>query len=98
MLGEFEITAPSDGSHPFPIETVMTHIEAALIKQDLARAELAQPVQGSINAAVAPYQTASHYQPFEQFGQLDAGIEALPAPGHTPDHAVTACKAPARRC
>ena len=190
MLGEFEITALSDGSHPFPIDTVMTHIEAALIRQDLAKADLAQPVQGSINAflintgtklilvdagagvlygdccnkllsnlraagyqpeqvdevllthlhkdhaggimaqgkavfpnavlrlsqleadywlsaanqarapdflstffdaaraAVAPYQAAKHYQPFEQFGQLDAGIEALPAPGHTPGHAM----------
>lgn len=190
MLGDFEITALSDGSHPFPIDTVMTHIEASLIKQDLAKAELAQPVQGSINAflintgkklvlvdagagvlygdccnklltnlraagyrpeqvdevllthlhkdhaggimaqgqavfpnavlrlsqtesdywlsaankakapdflatffdaakaAVAPYQASQRYQPFQQFGQLDAGIEALPAPGHTPGHAM----------
>lgn len=190
MLGDFEITALSDGSHPFPIDTVMTHLEAGLIKQDLDHAELAAPVQGSINAflintgsklilvdagagvlygdccnklvtnlraagyqpeqvdevllthlhkdhaggimaqgravfpnavlllsqtesdywlgagnqakapdflstffdaakaAVAPYQAAQRYQPYQQFGQLEAGIEALPAPGHTPGHAM----------
>lgn len=190
MLGDFEVTALSDGSHPFPIDTVMTHIEAGLIKQDLDHAELAAPVQGSINAflintgsklilvdsgagvlygdccnklvtnlraagyqpeqvdevllthlhkdhaggimaqgkavfpnavlrlsqtesdywlssvnqakapdflstffdaaraAVAPYQAAQRYQPYQQFGQLEAGIEALPAPGHTPGHAM----------
>ena len=190
MLGDFEITALSDGSHPFPIDTVMTHIEAGLIKQDLDHADLAAPVQGSINAflintgsklilvdagagvlygaccdkllgnlraagyqpeqvdevllthlhkdhaggimsqgkavfpnavlrlsqtesdywlgaankakapeflstffdaakaAVAPYQAAARYQPYQQFGQLETGIEALPAPGHTPGHAM----------
>ena len=190
MLGDFEITALSDGSHPFPIDTVMTHIEAGLIKQDLDQADLTAPVQGSINAflintgarlilvdagagvlygdccdklvtnlraagyqpeqvdevllthlhkdhaggimtqgkavfpnavlrlsqtesdywltaankarapdflstffdaakaAVAPYQAAQRYQPYRQFGQLEAGIEALPAPGHTPGHAM----------
>ena len=190
MLGDFEITALSDGSHTFPIDTVMTHITPAAIRQDLANADLAQPVQGSINAflintgkklilvdagagalygdccgkllsnlraagyrpeqvdellithlhkdhaggimaqgaaafpnavlrlsqaeadywltpanktkapeflssffdaaqaAVAPYQAAGRYQPYSKFGQLEAGIEALPAPGHTPGHAM----------
>lgn len=190
MLGDYEITALSDGSHVFPIDTVMTHIAPAAIKQDLADADLAQPVQGSINAflintgkklilvdagagalygdccgkllanlraagyrpeqvdellithlhkdhaggimaqgaaafpnavlrlsqaeadywltpankakapdflstffdaaraAVAPYQAAGRYQPYGKFGQLEPGIEALPAPGHTPGHAM----------
>ena len=190
MLGDYEITALSDGSHVFPINTVMTHITPAAIKQDLTDADLAQPVQGSINAflintgkklilvdagagalygdccgkllsnlraagyrpeqvdellithlhkdhaggimaqgaatfpnavlrlsqaeadywltpankakapeflstffdaakaAVAPYQTAGRYQPYGKFGQLEPGIEALPAPGHTPGHAM----------
>jgi glyoxylase-like metal-dependent hydrolase (beta-lactamase superfamily II) len=190
MLGDFEITALSDGSHAFPIDTVMTHIKPAAISQDLANADLAQPVQGSINAflintgkklilvdagagalygdccgklltnlraagyqpeqvdellithlhkdhaggimaqgaaafpnavlrlsqaeadywltpankakapeflstffdaaqaAVAPYQAAGRYKPYGKFGQLEAGIEALPAPGHTPGHAM----------
>ncbi|SEN15458.1 Glyoxylase, beta-lactamase superfamily II [Duganella sp. CF517] len=190
MLGDYEITALSDGSHAFPIDTVMTHIKPDAIKQDLADAELAQPVQGSINAflintgkklilvdagagalygdccgkllanlraagyrpeqvdellithlhkdhaggimaqgaaafpnavlrlsqaeadywltaankakapdflstffdaaqaAVAPYQAAGRYQPYGTFGPLEPGIEALPAPGHTPGHAM----------
>ena len=50
MLGDVEITALSDGTHPFPIDTVMTHIAPARIAGDLADAGLAQPVQGSINA------------------------------------------------
>ena len=190
MLGDYEITALSDGTHAFPIDTVMTHITPAAIQQDLSSADLAQPVQGSINAflintgkklilvdagagalygdccgkllgnlraagyrpeqvdellithlhkdhaggimtqgaaafpnavlrlsqaeadywltpankakapaflstffdaakaAVAPYQAAGRYQPYGKFGQLEAGIEALPAPGHTPGHAM----------
>lgn len=190
MLGDFEITALSDGTHPFPIDTVMTGITPAQIKKDLDHADLAAPVQGSINAflintgaklilvdagagalygdccgkllanlraagyrpeqvdelllthlhkdhaggimaqgaaafpnallrlsqaeadywltpankakapdflstffdaaraAVAPYQAAGRYRPYAGFGQIDAGIEALPAPGHTPGHAM----------
>lgn len=190
MLGDFEITALSDGTHPFPIDTVMTHIAPERIAVDLAAAELAQPVQGSINAflintssklilvdagagllygdccgrlltnlraagyqpeqvdevllthlhkdhaggilaqgkaafpnavlrlsqaeadywltpaskaaapdflstffdaaiaAVAPYRAAGRFMPFKDFGPLEPGIEALPAPGHTPGHAI----------
>ncbi|MYN17756.1 MBL fold metallo-hydrolase [Rugamonas sp. FT107W] len=50
MLGEFEITALSDGTHPFPIDTVMTHIGPEQIARDLDQAGLRAPVQGSINA------------------------------------------------
>jgi glyoxylase-like metal-dependent hydrolase (beta-lactamase superfamily II) len=50
MLGDFEITALSDGTHAFPIDSVMTHIAPAQIASDLDQAELRQPVQGSINA------------------------------------------------
>jgi glyoxylase-like metal-dependent hydrolase (beta-lactamase superfamily II) len=189
-LGEFEITALSDGTHPFPIDTVMTHIAPAQVQQDLAAAELRPPVQGSINAflintgarlilvdagagslygdccgkllanlraagyepgqvdeillthlhkdhaggiaaagapafpnavvrlsqaeadywlapaskaaapgflasffdaavaAAAPYAAAGRFKPYAGFGQLEPGIEALPAPGHTPGHAM----------
>ena len=50
MLGDFEITALSDGTHAFPIDTVMTNITPAEIAKDLADADLQAPVQGSINA------------------------------------------------
>ncbi|MHA4866340.1 MBL fold metallo-hydrolase [Duganella sp. PWIR1] len=50
MLGEFEITALSDGTHPFPVDTVMTNISPQQALQDLADADLKLPLQGSINA------------------------------------------------
>lgn len=190
VLGDFEVTALSDGTHPFPVDTVMTNITQQQALRDLADVDLTLPVQGSINAflintgsklilidsgagalygpccgkllshlraagyqpeqvddlylthlhkdhaggimaqgaavfpnavlhlsqaeadywltpankakapdflstffdaaraAVAPYQAAGHYQPYKNFGQLAPGIEALPAPGHTPGHAA----------
>jgi glyoxylase-like metal-dependent hydrolase (beta-lactamase superfamily II) len=184
MLGDFEITALSDGTHAFPVGTVMTNITPAQIGQDLAGAGLTPPVQGSINAflintgsklilvdtgagalygdccgklaanlraagyqpeqvdeilithlhkdhaggvgafpnavlrlsqaeadywltpankatapaflstffdaakaAVAAFQAGGRFQPYKDFGPLEPGIEALPAPGHTPGHA-----------
>ncbi|NGZ87316.1 MBL fold metallo-hydrolase [Duganella aceris] len=50
MLGDFEISALSDGTHAFPIDTVMTNVTPAQIGKDLAEADLQAPVQGSINA------------------------------------------------
>jgi glyoxylase-like metal-dependent hydrolase (beta-lactamase superfamily II) len=184
MLGDFEITALSDGTHAFPIDTVMTNIKPADIGKDLAEADLQAPVQGSINAflvntgsklilidtgagalygdccgklvanlraagyqpeqvdeilithlhkdhaggagafpnavlrlsqaeadywltpankakapdflasffdaaqaVVAPYQAAGRFQPYQSYGQLEPGIQAMRAPGHTPGHA-----------
>lgn len=184
MLAGFEVTALSDGTHTFPVDTVMTNISQQQALQDLGNAELKLPVQGSINAflintgkklilidtgagalygdccgklvqhlraagyqpeqvdeiylthlhkdhaggvsafpnavlrlsqaeadywltpankaqapdflasffdaaqaALAPYQAAGRFQPYKDFGPLEAGIEALPAPGHTPGHA-----------
>lgn len=185
MLGEFEITALSDGTHPFPVDTVMTNISPQQAVQDLADADLKLPLQGSINAflintgsklilvdtgagalygdccgklvahlhaagyepqqvdeilvthlhkdhaggaavfpnavlrlsqaeadywltpankatapaflstffdaaqaAVAPYRAAGRFQPYRDFGLLEPGISAMPAPGHTPGHAA----------
>ncbi|WP_371865368.1 MBL fold metallo-hydrolase [Duganella aquatilis] len=190
MLGDFQVTALSDGTHPFPVDTVMTNITPQQAIQDLADVDLKLPVQGSINAflintgnklilidsgagalygpccgklmahlraagyqpeqvdevllthlhkdhaggilqnnaaafpnavlrlsqaeadywlmpankakapeflstffdaaqaAVAPYKAAGRYQPFKDFGPLEPGIDALPAPGHTPGHAA----------
>jgi glyoxylase-like metal-dependent hydrolase (beta-lactamase superfamily II) len=189
-LGDFEVTALSDGTHVFPVDTVMTNITQQQALQDLADVDLKLPIQGSINAflintgsklilvdsgagalygtccgklmahlraagyqpeqvdevlithlhkdhvggilrdsqaafpnavlrvsqaeadywltpanktsapdflstffdaaqaAVAPYQAAGHYQPYKNFGPLEPGIDALPAPGHTPGHAA----------
>nr|WP_229257350.1 MBL fold metallo-hydrolase [Duganella callida] len=189
QVGSFEVTALSDGTHVFPVDTVMTDISPQQALQDLAASELALPVQGSINAflintgsklilidsgagalygdccgkllsrlraagyqpeqvdeilithlhkdhaggimaqgravfpnavlrlsqaeadywltpankatapdflasffdaaqaAVAPYRAAGRFRPYAAFGPLEAGIEALPAPGHTPGHA-----------
>ncbi|NYE59680.1 glyoxylase-like metal-dependent hydrolase (beta-lactamase superfamily II) [Duganella sp. 1224] len=189
-VGEFEVTALSDGTHVFPVDTVMTNITQKQALQDLADVDLKLPVQGSINAflintgsklilvdtgagalygpccgkllthlraagyqpeqvdevlithlhkdhaggilrdgqavfpnavlrlsqaeadywltpankaaapdflstffdaaqaAVAPYQAAGRYQPYKNFGPLEAGIDALRAPGHTPGHAA----------
>src|SRR6266702_5806541 len=50
MLGDFEITALLDGTHPFPIDTVMRDVSKKEIQQDLERDDLSPPVQGSINA------------------------------------------------
>ena len=50
MLGRFEITALSDGTHAFPIDTVMSDIGHGAIDAALARNDLHRPVQGSINA------------------------------------------------
>lgn len=50
MLGDFEVTALLDGTHVFPVETVMTGVSREAVARDLARADLALPLQGSINA------------------------------------------------
>ncbi|MGU7772620.1 MBL fold metallo-hydrolase [Burkholderia sp. MR1-5-21] len=49
-VGDVEVIALSDGTHPFPIDTVMRGISKDEIKRDLDREFLEQPVQGSINA------------------------------------------------
>lgn len=62
MLGKFEITVLSDGTHPFPVHKVLTQVvgnkgevpldQVAPGEADalLAESRLAVPVQGSINA------------------------------------------------
>lgn len=50
MLGDFEITALSDGTHAFPIDSALQNTSASEVARDLAQVELTQPVQGSINA------------------------------------------------
>ena len=50
MLGDFEITALLDGTHPFPIDKVMIDVSKEEIERALSRDGLKAPVQGSINA------------------------------------------------
>ncbi|WP_454874172.1 MBL fold metallo-hydrolase [Paraburkholderia xenovorans] len=50
MVGDFEVTALLDGTHPFPIDTVVQGVPKSEIAQDLSRDFLQAPVQGSINA------------------------------------------------
>lgn len=49
MLGRFEVTALLDGTHAFPVDTVMTDISKEKVAADLAREDLTLPLQGSIN-------------------------------------------------
>jgi len=49
-LGGFDIVALSDGTHPFPVDTVMIDTPKETIAAALAADELALPLQGSINA------------------------------------------------
>jgi glyoxylase-like metal-dependent hydrolase (beta-lactamase superfamily II) len=58
MLGDVEVTALLDGTHPFPVDTVMTGISPETATGDLARDELALPLQGSINAFLVNTGTA----------------------------------------
>lgn len=50
MVGDFEVTALLDGTHAFPIDTVVEGMSGKDIQADLARDFLTPPVQGSINA------------------------------------------------
>jgi glyoxylase-like metal-dependent hydrolase (beta-lactamase superfamily II) len=50
MLGDFEVTSLLDGTHPFPVDTVMTGVSKDEVAKDLALDDLTLPIQGSINA------------------------------------------------
>lgn len=50
MLGSYEVTALLDGTHDFPVDTVMTNVTRDQVNHDLASDDLSMPVQGSINA------------------------------------------------
>jgi glyoxylase-like metal-dependent hydrolase (beta-lactamase superfamily II) len=72
MLGRFEITALSDGTHAFPVDTVMTDVAPAAVDAALARNDLSRPVQGSINAFLVNTGT--------QLVLIDTGAGALYGP------------------
>jgi len=50
MLGRFEVTVLNDGTHPFPVETVMIDVTPGEVADSLKLDELRLPIQGSINA------------------------------------------------
>jgi hypothetical protein len=49
MLGDFEVTALSDGTVDLKIEDLLTNTTAAKIRSALARAHLKDPVETSVN-------------------------------------------------
>jgi glyoxylase-like metal-dependent hydrolase (beta-lactamase superfamily II) len=50
QLGDFEITALSDGTVPLPLDKMMTHIKPQEVRKLLAAGFETQPVETSINA------------------------------------------------
>ena len=50
MLGDFEVTALSDGTLAFPVDTLLTHTTKAKVGEALAKNFETSPVQGSVNA------------------------------------------------
>ena len=50
MLGDFEITALSDGTIPLPMDTLLTDTSPAKVKKALDRWYLKEPVDTSVNA------------------------------------------------
>jgi glyoxylase-like metal-dependent hydrolase (beta-lactamase superfamily II) len=50
MLGDFEITALSDGTAAFPMGKMLTHVAPAAVQRAFTRAFLKDPVEISVNA------------------------------------------------
>jgi glyoxylase-like metal-dependent hydrolase (beta-lactamase superfamily II) len=50
MLGDFEVTALSDGTVKLPVKDLLTGIKPAQVDAALARAKLTYPVEASVNA------------------------------------------------
>ncbi len=49
MLGDFEITALSDGTAALPVDKLLTNIDPEALKKALARNHLTNPVETSVN-------------------------------------------------
>jgi glyoxylase-like metal-dependent hydrolase (beta-lactamase superfamily II) len=50
MLGDFEVTALSDGTVALPINKILTNITAAKVDKTLAKSRLKSPLETSVNA------------------------------------------------
>lgn len=49
MLGDFEVTALSDGTVPLPVDTLLTNTTPAKVQAALTHADLKAPVETSVN-------------------------------------------------
>lgn len=49
MLGDFEITALSDGTAALPVDKLLTNVDPEVVKKALARNHLTLPVETSVN-------------------------------------------------
>jgi glyoxylase-like metal-dependent hydrolase (beta-lactamase superfamily II) len=49
MLGDFEVTALSDGTVGLPVDQLLTNVKPGVVKRELAASYLAVPVQTSVN-------------------------------------------------
>jgi len=49
MIGDFEVTALSDGTTDLPVSTLLTNTDAAKVKKTLARSYLKEPLETSFN-------------------------------------------------
>ena len=74
MLGDFEITALSDGTNALPVSTLLQHVEPAELKKLLASAYLADPIETSFNAYLV--NTGS------KLVLIDTGAGTLMGPGN----------------
>jgi len=79
MVGAFEVTALSDGTAKLTVTPFLTHISAAEVKRELARAYLRDPVDMSINAFLINTGAGGALGP--DTGQLLANLKAA---GYSP--------------
>jgi glyoxylase-like metal-dependent hydrolase (beta-lactamase superfamily II) len=73
MIGDFEVTALSDGTLPMDVDKLLTNIKPAQLKAALARAYLKAPVEASVNAFLV--------NTGDKLVLIDTGAGALFGPG-----------------
>lgn len=89
MLGQFEVTAISDGTITLPVDKLLRHVDAKTLRNDLTKAHLSTQVETSINAFVINtgehvilVDTGSGHLFGDQGGQL---LKSLAAAGYPAD-------------
>ncbi|TCV93429.1 hypothetical protein EC912_105290 [Luteibacter rhizovicinus] len=58
MLGDLEITALLDGTHPFQADALLIDVSRQQVDSLLAQDHLSSPVDGSINAFLRPMRSS----------------------------------------